>query len=149
MATPRKHMLLERDCQFCGATISRAYITKRGYERGRDGGIRYCSRACANRAREKKVKVDKHGYVYFYPEGCTKKYRPQIYEHRDVMEKILGRKLTKEETVHHKNGVRHDNRPENLELWASRHGKGQRVSDLPHVQEYADAVLCGLMCFAA
>lgn len=53
-----------------------------------------------------------------------------IAEHRHVMEGILGRKLLLNETVHHKNGVRNDNRPENLELWASAHPSGQRVSDL-------------------
>jgi len=52
--------------------------------------------------------------------------------HRAVMEQVLGRPLERYETVHHKNGVRHDSRPENLELWSSRHGRGQRVADLPY-----------------
>lgn len=45
------------------------------------------------------------------------------------MERVLGRALHADETVHHINGARDDNRPENLELWVSRHPRGQRVAD--------------------
>jgi len=67
------------------------------------------------------------GYVSKNCQEDNKRFT--VFQHREVMEKHLGRKLVDKENVHHINGVRDDNRIENLELWSSSQPYGQRVSD--------------------
>jgi hypothetical protein len=79
------------------------------------------------------------GYVWIYvPPGTPNAHKPNlgsgkrwsIEEHRWVMQQMLGRPLFKGESVHHRNGLRYDNRPENLELWVKSQPSGARATDL-------------------
>lgn len=127
-----------KQCLYCGSLFEIPQLYSGGKFSGYYRKKRYCDKRCANLDRAAKGRhFDKHGYVIL-ARGAKGGYGQP--EHRAVMEKILGRKLEKHETVHHKNGIRSDNRPENLELWASRHSKGQRLSDLEAVDIWSGMV---------
>jgi hypothetical protein len=65
-----------------------------------------------------------HGYM------AAKANKKIILQHRAIWEAHNGRKLQRFENIHHKNGIRHDNRIENLELWTKTQPCGQRPEDL-------------------
>jgi len=65
----------------------------------------------------------------FMPQHPNASQSGYILEHRYVMSHHLGRALFPDENVHHKNGDRHDNRLENLELWSTVQPSGQRIED--------------------
>ena len=77
--------------------------------------------------------VDKNGYIWLrIPEHPNANSSGMVAEHRKVMAEHLGRPLQAGENVHHKNGIKDDNRLENLELWVSKQPSMQRLNDPPH-----------------
>lgn len=125
----RKHIY----CLNCGKTL-KIKASKRS--------IKFCSTSCAlsgqsrrgiKRAKIGDTRPHSNGYVMI---KVGKDYSSAfqsgwMMEHRYIMEQILERCLERNEYIHHKNGIRNDNRPENLELWATKKDPlGQRQFDL-------------------
>jgi hypothetical protein len=115
-----------RNCIVCGREI--IVHRKHPITPSQEKDVRkYCSVCWGNRLKGRPAHrwrpedkyVDSQGYVHILVNG------KHVSEHRYVMEQKLGRKLRKGEVVHHLDGNRANNSPENLSLYASS-GKHSR-----------------------
>ena len=142
------------NCNDCGATFtrdsSRGRICRRCREKRRPkkpcfdcptliGGKSVRCKRCAPKARSGANNpnwtggrtLTSKGYVLRSdrPDHPNARASGKILEHTLVMSELLERPLKDFENVHHKNGVRTDNRPENLELWIKPQPLGIRAED--------------------
>lgn len=108
-------------CERCGKQY-RISKSRAGWRK-----TRWCSKACERDARLKRpldrmhngrpARLDHHGYIRIYePTDPRSDKGGWVFEHRYVVEQSLGRTLSRNEAVHHINGIKHDNRLENLQV---------------------------------
>jgi hypothetical protein len=121
------------DCKYCVKARQQAngyYVHNKKNACGCGNTKSYLSMQCQDCARpriagrEPTWRKNIQGYIISQDEN-----KKEIRQHRYVMEKHLNRKLKPHENVHHKNGIRDDNKIDNLELWSTSQPAGQRVID--------------------
>lgn len=75
-------------------------------------------------------RLTSNGYVAWHePENIHSMSDGNVLEHRYIIGEEIGRRLTREENVHHKDGNRTNNDRDNLELWNTSQPPGQRIED--------------------
>jgi ribosomal protein S27AE len=112
-----------------GDTCGKNCAARGAYKRARSSVKGENARAWKGGRLKRKGYVLAHAPEHPNVQGTTRTY---VLEHRLVMEKMLGRYLEPHENVHHKNGIRDDNRPENLELWVKSQPQGVREHEQQH-----------------
>lgn len=134
-----------KDNKFCGKQCRYKYINENSWSLNAQG---YASVARPRRQPYERTSVHEgyvtlaYGYDQPVEDGADHvRINRRILQHRLVMEHHIGRELLPEETVHHINGVKTDNRIQNLELWSYSHPKGQRVPDKEILRQYEPSAL--------
>lgn len=127
----RKYLVCKCDCgneseviayQLTSGKTKSCGCLKKQTNKNRSGKNHHNWKGGRHKSSEGYVKVLEYGHPNSHKNGY-------IREHVLVMSNHIGRPLMEKETVHHKNGIKDDNRIENLELWSCDHPSGQRIQD--------------------
>lgn len=138
-ARPNRVKIEKRPCLICKNLFKPRQSSSAG---------KYCSRICYNISMKGEGGPNWRGGYSKKSDGYILKYVPEdtryknskgyMPYHRYQMEEYLERQLRDNENVHHRNGIRDDNRIENLELWITSQPSGQRIEDMV---EFAKEIL--------